>query len=40
VEELLSSLSIKMLEEEEELGQTPLGEERNWHIFHIVARKI
>lgn len=40
VEALLSSLAIEMLEEEEELGQTPLGEERNWHIFHIVGRKI
>ncbi|MDB9512299.1 class I SAM-dependent methyltransferase [Kamptonema animale CS-326] len=30
---------IEVFEEEEHLGTTPLGEERYWHIFHIVARK-
>jgi tellurite methyltransferase len=40
VEELLNPFAIEMLKEEEEIGQTPLGESRNWHIFHIVARKI
>jgi SAM-dependent methyltransferase len=40
IEALLTPFAIEMLEEEEELGQTPLGEERNWHIFHMVARKL
>ena len=36
---LLKSFTIELFEEEEHLGETPLGEERYWHIFHIVARK-
>ncbi|WP_019499551.1 class I SAM-dependent methyltransferase [Pseudanabaena sp. PCC 6802] len=39
VEELLRSFAIEMLEEEEHLGKTAIGEEKYWHIFHIVARK-
>jgi tellurite methyltransferase len=39
VEELLQPFAIELFEEEEHLGKTPLGEERYWHIFHIVARK-
>lgn len=39
IEELLKSFTIELFEEEEHLGETPLGEERYWHIFHIVARK-
>ena len=39
VETLLQSYAIELLEEEEHPGKTPLGEERDWHIFHIVARK-
>lgn len=30
---------IELFEEEEHPGTTPLGEERDWHIFHIVVRK-
>ena len=30
---------IEVFEEEEHPGKTPLGEERYWHIFHVVARK-
>lgn len=39
IEEFLQPLAIELFEEEEHLGKTPLGEERYWHIFHIVARK-
>ncbi|MGD1919324.1 MAG: class I SAM-dependent methyltransferase [Pleurocapsa sp.] len=39
VETLLQSYAIEMLEEEEHPGKTPLREDRDWHIFHIVARK-
>ena len=39
VETLLKPYKIELLEEEEHPGKTPLGEDRDWHIFHIVARK-
>ena len=39
VETLLKSYEIELLEEEEHPGKTPLGEDRYWHIFHIVAKK-
>jgi trans-aconitate methyltransferase len=39
VENLLQFYAIELLEEEEHQGFTPLGEDRYWHIFHIVARK-
>lgn len=39
VETLLKSYAIELLEEEEHPGTTPLGEDRYWHIFHIVAKK-
>ena len=40
VETLLQAYTVELLEEEEEHpGTTPLGEDRYWHIFHIVARK-
>ena len=39
VEELLQPFTIEMLEEEEHLGTTAIGEEKYWHLFHIVARK-
>ena len=39
VENLLQFYAIELLEEEEHQGTTPLGEDRYWHIFHIVARK-
>ncbi len=40
VETLLQPYAIELLEEEEHPGKTPLGEDRYWHIFHIVARKL
>jgi tellurite methyltransferase len=39
IETLLKPYAIELLEEEEHLGKTPLGEDRYWHVFHIVARK-
>ncbi len=36
---LQNSWEIEFFEEEEHPGTTPLGEERYWHIFHIVVRK-
>lgn len=39
VEILLQPYQIELLEEEEHSGETPLGETRYWHIFHIVAQK-
>jgi SAM-dependent methyltransferase len=39
VEALLQPFEIEMLEEEEHPGKTAIGEDKYWHIFHIVARK-
>ena len=39
IETLLKPYAIELLEEEEHPGKTPLGEDRYWHIFHIVACK-
>lgn len=39
VKALLTGFELERLDEEEHPGTTPLGEERYWHIFHIVARK-
>ncbi len=39
VKTLLQAYTVELLEEEEHPGKTPLGEDRYWHIFHIVARK-
>jgi hypothetical protein len=36
---LLQPFEIEMLEEEDHPGKTAIGEEKHWHIFHIVARK-
>jgi tellurite methyltransferase len=36
---LLAGLDLEMFEEEEDDGVTPRGNAKNWHIFHIVARK-
>jgi tellurite methyltransferase len=40
VEMLLQPFEIEMLHEEEHPGKTAIGEEKYWHIFHIVARKM
>ena len=39
VVELLQPFAVELLEEEEHPGKTALGEDRDWHIFHLVARK-
>lgn len=39
IELLLQPFEIELLDEEERDGKTALGNEKHWHIFHIVARK-
>jgi SAM-dependent methyltransferase len=39
VEALLQPFEVEWLEEEEHPGITAIGEEKYWHLFHIVARK-
>ncbi|EKQ67160.1 Tellurite resistance protein TehB [Leptolyngbyaceae cyanobacterium JSC-12] len=39
VEALLQPFKVEWLEEEEHPGVTAIGEEKYWHIFHIVALK-
>ena len=39
IEVLLQPFEVEMLNEEDHPGKTALGEEKHWHIFHIVARK-
>ncbi|MCU0568753.1 MAG: class I SAM-dependent methyltransferase [Oculatellaceae cyanobacterium Prado106] len=39
VEDLLQPYGIEMLEEEEHPGKTAVGDEKYWHIFHLVIRK-
>lgn len=36
---LLQPFQIELLKEEEHPGKTALGNEKYWHLFHIVARK-
>lgn len=40
VEQLLAPFDVELLDEEDHPGKTALGEEKHWHIFNIVARKI
>ena len=37
VEQLLDSFKVELLDEEEHPGTTALGEEKNWHLYNIVA---
>jgi trans-aconitate methyltransferase len=39
IEELLEPFAIEMLQEDDFPGKTAIGEEKYWHIFHVVARK-
>lgn len=39
VETLLRPFEVEWLDEEEHPGVTAIGEEKYWHLFHIVARK-
>lgn len=38
VERLMAGWQITELEEEDHPGKTKLGEDKHWHIFHILAR--
>lgn len=40
IETLLQPFAIEWLNEEDHPGKTALGEDKHWHIFHIVARKL
>jgi tellurite methyltransferase len=39
IDQLLEAFEIEHLVEAEQSGETALGEEKHWHLFHIVARK-
>lgn len=39
VEELLQPFAVEWFQEEEHPGMTAIGEQKYWHIFHIVACK-
>ncbi|MGB3650604.1 MAG: class I SAM-dependent methyltransferase [Rivularia sp. (in: cyanobacteria)] len=39
VESLLQAFDVELFNEEDRAGKTALGNEKHWHIFHIVARK-
>jgi tellurite methyltransferase len=39
VDVLLRGFELLELEEEDHPGKTKLGEDKHWHIFHIIARK-
>jgi trans-aconitate methyltransferase len=38
-EELLRPFELELFDEEEEDGETALGDPKHWHLFHVVARK-
>lgn len=40
VEALLTDFKVLMLNEEDNDGQTALGESKHWHVFHVIARKL
>jgi hypothetical protein len=39
VEKLLEPFTVEFFQEEEHPGITALGEQKHWHIFHIVVCK-
>jgi SAM-dependent methyltransferase len=39
VEALLSHFDVERLDEVEEDGETAVGAEKHWHLFHVVARR-
>ncbi|WP_371322010.1 class I SAM-dependent methyltransferase [Thermoleptolyngbya sichuanensis] len=39
INQLLEPFTVEWLEEENHPGKTALGEDKHWHIFHIVAQK-
>ena len=36
---LLSRLEVELFDEVEEDGSTAVGEQKHWHLFHVVARR-
>lgn len=38
LDQLLAPFEVELLDEEDHFGKTALGEEKNWHIYNIVAR--
>ncbi|MDX2232408.1 MAG: class I SAM-dependent methyltransferase [Leptolyngbyaceae cyanobacterium bins.349] len=40
VEQLLAPFEVEWLQEEEHPGKTAIGEDKYWHLFHVVARKL
>ncbi len=40
VEELLRPFELERFEEFEQEGQTVVGKTKQWHLFHVVARKL
>lgn len=40
VDRFLEPFEIEWFEEEEHPGVTAIGEEKDWHLFHVVARKL
>ncbi|HSC51922.1 MAG TPA: methyltransferase domain-containing protein [Gaiellaceae bacterium] len=39
LDELLAGLDVERLDEVEEDGHTALGEDKHWHLYHLVVRK-
>ena len=39
VERMLQGFAIEQFEEEDHPGKTALGQEKHWHLFHLVVRK-
>jgi SAM-dependent methyltransferase len=39
VEAMLGAFDVEMLDEVERPGKTAFGEPKDWHVFHVVARK-
>lgn len=40
VDQLASGFAVEMLEEEETDSVTPRGQNKHWHLFHVVARRV
>ncbi len=40
IKRLLSQFNVETFDEIEEEGKTSLGQDKYWHIFHVVARKV
>jgi SAM-dependent methyltransferase len=39
VDQLLAGMDVLHLEEADQEGQTSMGTDKHWHVFHIIARK-